>query len=209
MLGVAVSWSTRIDNNPSAGAKVVTVILPNAEQATLDAMSTALQRGGLEIGNLAYGFLLQKTGMTSSGPTTVTMTVPEDWVTMNGGKDSIRIVSIADDGTAEVLHTWFDGYDTYSGHMVFKATAPYSGLGTSYWLISVKPYVPAPSVTPVPEPTPVAGQMAPPQVPAGSATTKTTTTTTGLWPVMGVGGALAAMALVGIALLIVIRRRKE
>lgn len=208
MLGVAVSWSTKINDNPSADAQVTTAVLPNADQSTLDAMTSSLHRGGLDINNVAYGMVLLKNGMSSSGPTMVTMTVPQHWVDQNGGNDAIRIVSINGDGTAEVLHTWFDGYDSYSGHPTFKATSTENGLGVSYWLISVKPYVPTSqeAVTPVSGTVaPGTGQLAPTQA---AVSTAGKTTTTGLWPVMGVGGALAALALVGIALLVYFRRNK-
>jgi len=203
MLGVSVSWSTLITGNPTPNARVTTAIQPIADQSTRDALSAALHRGGLDIGNVAYGMILQKTGMSSSGPTTVTMTVPQTWVDRNGGNDAMRIVEINDDGTVEVLHTWFDRYDSISGYPVFKATSTQSGLGASFWLMSVIPYTPAPVVT-----APESGQMAPTQVPVATRTSGTSTPASGVPLMMMIGGILAALSIVGVATMIIIRRSK-
>ncbi len=203
MLGVTVSWSTLITGNPTPNARVVTAVQPIADSSTQDALSAALHRGGLDIGNVAYGMILQKSGMSSSGPTTVTMTVPQTWVDRNGGNDAMRIVEINDDGTVEVLHTWFDRYDSLSGYPVFKATSTQGGLGASFWLMSVIPYTPAPVVA-----APESGQMAPIQAPVTSTTSGTSTTTSGVPLMMMIGGILAALSIVGVATMIIIRRSK-
>jgi len=200
MTGVTVTWTTQINDNPAANAQITTAIQPNADQSTLDAMTAGLHLGGLDINNVAYGMVFQNTGSNSTGPTTVTMTISPDWVTQNGGKDAIRIVRIADDGTVEVLHTWFSGYDSYSGYPTFTATSPQGGLGTSFWLISVNPYTPPTSTA-----TPVGAQMAPTQAPA---TSTTPVASNGVPLMMTIGGIFAALAIVGVATMIVIRRNK-
>ena len=203
MLGVTVSWSTLITGNPTPNARVITAVQPIADSSTRDALSAALHRGGLEISTVAYGMILQKSGMSSSGPTTVTMTVPQMWVDRNGGNDAIRIVEINDDGTVEVLHTWFDRYDSLSGYPVFKATSTQGGLGASFWLMSVIPYTPAPVVA-----APESGQMAPIQAPTASTTSGTSTPASGVPLMMMIGGILAALSIVGVATMIIIRRSK-
>jgi hypothetical protein len=53
---------------------------------------------------------------------------------------------------------------------------------------------------------PAPGQLAPPQVPAGSATTTTTGAATGGLSLMGIAGIVALIAIIGVALLVFIRR---
>ena len=207
MPGVSVSWTTQFDNNPLPNTQVATVVLPTVDQLTLDSISTALHRGLLDVNSESYGMVVQTNGVSTSGPTTVSMTVSPAWVTQNGGNDAIRIVRIANDGTVEVLHTWVDGVDQSSGYTIFKGTSPSGGLG-AFWLISVIPYTQPVSVqatSSAPAAAPVSGQLAPTQA---QVTSSSTTGSTGLWSVMGVGGALAALAIIGVALLIYLRRNK-
>jgi len=209
MPGVSVSWLTQIDNNPSPNTRFTTVVLPSGDPLSRDSVSTALRLGGLDIGSMAYGMFVQTNGISTSGPTTVSMTVSPEWVTQNGGNNAIRIVRIATDGTPEVLHTWVDGVDPSSSYQIFKATSSRGGLGT-FWLVSVIPYTPAtivPAVQEAPAPAaPVSGQLAPAQTLADAKTQ--TPSTDSLWPVLGVGGALAALAIIGIALVTYLRRNK-
>ncbi|MFA4848829.1 MAG: ice-binding family protein [Methanoregula sp.] len=216
MPGVAVSWATVIDDAPAMNSKVTTAILPNVDQSTLNALITELNRGGLDISNLAYGMAIQQTGVNTLSPTHVSMSASQSWVTLSGGRDNIRIIGIANDGTTEVLNTWYDGYDHNSGYLIFKATSIQSGLGTSYWLVAVKPYTPAPAtisiepvtmpisspVAPVSSIAPGTGQMAPTQAPA-----TTTSTSTGI-PIILVGGILAALVLIGVGVITYTRRNK-
>jgi hypothetical protein len=195
MVDVSVSWVTYITDFPETGAMFTTSIQPTADQATMNAFTTAFHLVGLDINSLAYVMIVQKNGVILNGPATVTMTVPESWVTDNGGISSIKIVRMADDGTTTVLPTSFNGYVLSNGYMTFTATSP-DGLST-WGLVATKPYTPAE--------VPSSGQMAPTQAPAAAPTT----TSGGLWPVMGVGGALAALVIVGIALLLYYQRNKD
>jgi hypothetical protein len=216
MPGVAVSWATVIDDSPATDAKITTAIQPNVDESTLNKLTAELNRGGLDIRDLVYGMVIQQTGTRSLSPTHISMSAPQSWVTLNGGRDNIMIIGIASDGTTEVLNTWYDGYDPTSGYLVFKATSIQSGLGTSYWLVSVKPYTPAPATvsieqvtvpisstaTPVSSTVPGTVQMAPTQVPA-----TTTSTSTGI-PIILVGGFLAALVLIGVGVMTYTRRNK-
>jgi hypothetical protein len=195
MVDVSVSWVTYITDFPETGAMFTTSIQPTADQATMNAFTTAFHLVGLDINSLAYVMIVQKNGVILNGPATVTMTVPESWVTDNGGISSIKIVRMADDGTTTVLPTSFNGYVLSNGYMTFTATSP-DGLST-WGLVATKPYTPAE--------VPSSGQMAPTQAPAAAPTT----TSGGLWPVMGVGGALAALVIVGIAILLYYQRNKD
>jgi hypothetical protein len=207
MTGVTVSSTTWINENPATNAQITTAIQPTADQSTLDASTTALHLGGLDINNVGYGMVIQKTGLTSTGPTNVMMTISQDWVTLNGGNDAMRIIGINNDGTVEVLHTWFGGYDPYSGYPIFKATSPHGGLGMSYWLVSVKPYAPVPAAVPLSAAALNSGQKAPIQAPVAS-TTPEASTTGGIPLMMTIGGIFAALIIVGVAMMIVIRRNK-
>ncbi len=199
MPGVAVSWNTQINEySASTDARITTVILQKVDASILNAFATALHNVGLELGNLAYVMIAQKTGVTPTGPATVTMTASQNWVTQNGGMDAIRIIAISDDGVTEVLTPSFAGYDRDSGYLTFKATTSHSLWITG--LVAVTPYTPgAPVSGQAPK-----GQMAPPQTQGDSAIPGTST---GM-PIMLVGGILAALAIIGIALMVYIRRNK-
>jgi hypothetical protein len=117
MVDVSVSWITYISDYPVTGSQFTTSIQPTADQATMDAFTTAFHLVGLEINSLAYVMIVQKNGVILNGPATVTMTVPEDWVTQNGGISAIKIVRMADDGTTTVLSTSFNGYALNNGYI--------------------------------------------------------------------------------------------
>ena len=164
MPGVAVTWATVISDKPDANAKMTTAIQQTPSPVTLDAYTTALALAGKDIGSLAYVMVVQKTGITSTGPATVTMTAPQDWVTNNGGTDAISIVRMADDGTTEVLAATFDGYDKDSGYLTFKALSP-NGLST-FGLVATVPHVGAAATAAQPTSAAPSGQQAPPQATA-------------------------------------------
>ena len=153
--GVSVTWATRINDTPVAGAYISTAIQQVPSLSALDAFTAALHSSGQDIGNLAYVMVVRKNGLTSTGPATITMTLPQDWVTRNGGTAAIRIVRMGDDGTSEVLPTSSGGYDPGSSYLVFTATSP-NGL-SEFGLVAVKSYTPVP--------VPIPGQMAPTQAP--------------------------------------------
>lgn len=129
MPGVAVSWITQIENNPAPDARITTIIQQNADPLTRERFSTALQRVGKKIGSLAYVMIVQKSGITSTGPATITMNVPQNWIDRNGGLGAITIVRAAEDGTTEILSTSFDGYNSDTGYPRFMAESP-QGLST-------------------------------------------------------------------------------
>ncbi|MFA4848463.1 MAG: fibronectin type III domain-containing protein [Methanoregula sp.] len=186
--GVSVTWATRINDNPVTDAYITTAIQQDTTPSTLNAFITALHLAGQDIGNLAYVMIVQKTGLISTGPATITMTIPQDWVTRNGGTDAIRIVRMGDDGTSEVLQTSFVGYDSDSSYLIFRAASP-KGLST-FGLVAVKSYMLAPM--------PTSDLVTPTQAPV----TPFTKPSTGL-PLMGIAGVIAAamVIIIGVALL--------
>ncbi|MDD1690617.1 MAG: PKD domain-containing protein [Methanoregula sp.] len=194
MPGVTVWWTTRINDPPAPDARIITVIRQDPDMSTLDTFTNAFHRTGLEISSLAYVMIIQETGTTSTGPATISMTAPQDWVTRNGGIDAIQIVRMGDDGTTECLITSFTGYDRNNGYLIFTAASPH-GLST-FGLVATKPYTP---------PAPVSGQMAPVPGPAAQATGNEASASVPLMMAMGI--VFAVLALIGAAVLISIRRK--
>jgi PKD repeat protein len=195
MPDVTVSWTTEINNNPAPDARLTTVIQQNPDPSALNVFTTAFNLAGLDIGSLAYVMVVQKTGIPSTGPATVSMTVPRDWVTRNGGINVIAIARMADDGTTEVLATTFAGYDPGTGYMTFTATSQH---GLSTWgLFAVKPHTASSA--------PASGQVAPVTAPAG-ATSSPAPSTAGLL-IAGVAGIAAVLVITGVTLRSLIRRK--
>jgi hypothetical protein len=203
MPGVSVSWTTQINDFPAQNAQITTVIQQNADQSTMDAFTTAFHLVGKDIGSLAYVMMAQKTGVTSSGPATVTMTVSRDWILQNGGIENIMIVRMADDGKTEVLPTMFVGYDPKSDYLTVKAESP-NGLST-FGLVAMKPYTPAAASISVPA---VSVQKAPTQAPAQVPAAVPTTTKDASTTLPFVGIALVS-ALVIIGIVVLITRRNK
>jgi hypothetical protein len=199
MPGVAVSWNTQINEYSASDARINTAILQKVDVSILNAFATALHQVGLDLGNLAYVMITHKTGVTLTGPATVTMTASQNWVSQNGGMDAIRIIAISDDGVTEVLTPSFTGYDRDSGYLTFKATTSHSLWITG--LVAVTPYTPGAATVYGQTSN---GQMAPVQTQGDSTIPGTST---GM-PIMLVGGILAALAIIGIALMVYIRRNK-
>jgi hypothetical protein len=203
MPGIAVSWTAMINDYPAPGARITTMIQQTADQSTMDAFTDALHQAGPDTGSLAYIMTIEMTGLNATGPATVIMTAPGDWVTRNGGIQSIMIGRMADDGTTEILSTSFDGYDSMNGYLTFTAISP-QGLGNSvFGLIGVKPY------TPVSAPVsgtivPASGQAAPDQVPAPALPVAST----GLPPVR-TAGVIVVVVILGLAMLGIIWRNRK
>jgi len=191
--GVSVTWATRINENPAPGAHITTAIQQVSSPYTLRAFTTALHLAGLDSGTLAYIMMVEKTGLTATGPATVTMTLPQDWVTRHGGTSAIRIVRMDDDGTSEVLPTSFGGYDRDSSYLIFTAES-LKGLSTS-GLVAVKAYTPAPA------PAPGREMLAPVTVPPAAGPSA------GL-PFLGIAGIIATTMVIIIGVVLLLFRRK-
>jgi len=109
-----------------------------AESVTPDLLneyqSTALENNK-RVDDVAYSVTVTRNSLATTGPATVMLTAPPDWVLTHGGTNAVGIVHIADDGTAELLTTTYSGQDT-SGNIIFEATSP-NGL-SSFSLVALK-----------------------------------------------------------------------
>jgi hypothetical protein len=147
MDGAAGSWSGTATSQPSAGASITTTFsaTPPA-QNTLAAFQSVYEVQGSTINGIAFTMTVSKTGVATSAPATITMSVPRSWVESHGGNTAISIVRQGDDGLTESLSTRFTGYDPITGAAIFEATSPH-GLSI-FALVALKPVAaPAGNIT--------------------------------------------------------------
>jgi hypothetical protein len=104
----------------SEGAEV-NLTLAKPKDKDILAFEAAMIKEGRELEAVAFTMTVKKTNITATGPATITMTVPPDWVARNGGITAVSIVRTADDGTTQVLPTTFVGIDFKTGNLVFEA----------------------------------------------------------------------------------------
>lgn len=104
-------------------ATIGATLVENVSENVVSAYHLALLNEGLDVSEIAYTLKVTKNGIETSGPATITMTVPPEWVNSCGGMDQIRILRLADDGTTQVLETVFKGYDADRNY-VFEAASP-------------------------------------------------------------------------------------
>ncbi len=150
MEGVSGAWSVDITKLSGAPASISTSIIQQPSAAVQNSFRTALQATKLDVAQIAYVMQVTKNNISSTGPATVSMSVPQNWINNYGGIDAVRIIRNGDDGSTEVLTTKFSNYDMDTGYLNFKAPSP-KGLST-FGIVAVKTYVPGaatPSVTPV------------------------------------------------------------
>ncbi len=150
MEGVSAAWSVDITKLSGTPASISTSIIQQPSAAVQNSFRTALQATKLDVAQIAYVMQVTKNNISSTGPATITMSVPQNWINNYGGIDAIRIVRNGDDGSTEVLTTKFANYDLNTGYLNFKALSP-NGLST-FGIVAVKTYVPSvttPAVTPV------------------------------------------------------------
>jgi hypothetical protein len=119
---VSISVDTPLATIPE-NAAITTTISETANPGILDAFRSAAQSQNQQVKGIAYNAYITKTNFVPTGPATVTLTIPPDWVTNHGGIPSIGIAHISDEGTASILRTDYTGYDN-AGNMVFQATSP-------------------------------------------------------------------------------------
>jgi PKD repeat protein len=95
---------------------------------TAETYNALLAQDNQSIAGIAYLMKFQKGNLTSTGAANVTMTVPQSWVDLHGGKDAVRIARTSDEtGMTELLITTYIGPDP-GGNMVFSGDSPH---GTS------------------------------------------------------------------------------
>jgi hypothetical protein len=147
MDGAAGSWSGTATSQPSAGASITTTFsaTPPA-QNTLAAFQSVYEVQGSTINDIAFTMTVSKTGVATSAPAKITMSVPRSWVESHGGINVINIARQGDDGITESLSTQFTGYDPTTGAAIFEATSPH-GLSI-FALVALKPVAaPAGNIT--------------------------------------------------------------
>jgi hypothetical protein len=123
MTGATAGWSAASTSQPASGATITTTISMAPPTETLAAFQSAYQVQGQGINAVAYTMTVSKSGITSTGPATITMAVPLSWVESHGGLNSIGIARAADDGTVSTLATTYT-VDTATGMVTFTAQSP-------------------------------------------------------------------------------------
>lgn len=155
---VSFSLDTALASVPD-NAVITTTVTETIDPGVLNAYQRAAANAGRQVQDVAYSVEVGKTGLTSAGPATVTLTVPPDWVMSRGGTRSIAIAHLADDGTADLLAAEYSGLDK-TGAIIFTATSP-KGL-SSFSLVSMKD-MPATTVAGTGETRPVSTPAPTPQ----------------------------------------------
>jgi PKD repeat protein len=87
-----------------------------------------------------YTLTVKEIAVPATYSSTITMSVPAEWVSAHGGINSVVIGRIGDDQTGALLKTSFSGYDP-NGNMEFVAISP-EGLSI-FGLITIKGPLPA------------------------------------------------------------------
>jgi hypothetical protein len=126
---------------PDSRIKVILAETPPADMQTI--FETAAQNLGLHLRSVSHIVSVQTVNLGSPSNTTITMSVSPGWVTTTG-RNTVRIIRVADDGTIEILKTEPFGYDQF-GNNVFVAESPH-GFST-FGLISILEVSESPPVT--------------------------------------------------------------
>jgi len=151
---VSVSFKADLTSLPPTDATITAVIAETPGPATQVAIDQAVTEQGYQLDAIAYTMDVTKTNLDDGkdiGPATVTMSVTPSWVANHGGVDGVKIARFADDGTSQLLETWYIGPDS-SANMVFAGSSP-GGLSI-FSLISVKAH--AEAIAPSSQPAPAA-----------------------------------------------------
>ena len=120
---VSVSLDASLGSVPEHAAVTIT-LLDTASQETRGAFQLAAQSNNRQIEAIAYVMNVGKTNLAVTGPATVTMTVPPDWVMSHGGIETVVISRTGDDQRGELLQTHYTGSDAH-GNMVFEGLSPH------------------------------------------------------------------------------------
>ena len=132
-----VAGSVRaILNSIGQPVKIENTITGDIPLTTFEKYNTLLAQNNQSVAGIAYLMKFQRGNLTSTGAANVTMTVPQSWVELHGGKDAVRITRISDEtGKTELLKTIYIGPDS-GGNMVFQGDSPQ---GTSlFGLVTAK-----------------------------------------------------------------------
>ncbi len=119
---VSISVDTPLATIPE-NAAITTTISETVNPGIQDAFRLAAQSQNQQVKGIAYNAYITKTNFVATGPATVILTIPPDWVTKHGGIPAVGIAHISDEGKSTILITDYKGYDN-AGNMVFQATSP-------------------------------------------------------------------------------------
>lgn len=136
MPNIQVSWTTTVTTTPPAGASIQTSVLGTLDEATLAQYQSYLADIHETYNGLAYAVVVEKTGITSTGPATLSMMVPIDWLINQGGINSIAVIHTGDDGNMEFLTPSVTFMDPVTGMATLSVFSP-NGLST-FSLVSVR-----------------------------------------------------------------------
>jgi len=129
--GVAVDLGS-IPSNPA----IPSSLAEGAPAGITEGFLLAAMEDGCIVNDVACTLTVQGSALPDIKSAVITMAIDPSWVTEHGGRDAIRIVRVADDGSSEVLVTQYRGM-TADGLMAFTAASP-GGL-SSFGLVSVSP----------------------------------------------------------------------
>ena len=129
------AWLNTQLNEIEHGSMITTTLSEPVNEEHNQGFENALKKEGKDIQAVDYTMTVTKTNITTTHSANITMTASPKWVEDNGGKDSIYIVRLGDDGKKQVLKTRFVGNDT-AGNMIFEAESP-DGLSV-FGLVSAK-----------------------------------------------------------------------
>lgn len=110
--------------NPDAVIETSLYERPSDRAST--AFSLVAAQDGLNIDSTAYAVYISKSNLTagdSISNAVLRFTAGEAWVDANGGKDAVRVMREADNGTCYFLETRYVGDDGL-GNMIFEAISP-------------------------------------------------------------------------------------
>jgi|GEM_PF-2778108 len=117
---VAVSYETELASVPGDNAELATTLASEIPGSVSDAFAGLAGEDGEKVGDVAYVLSVRETAIPETSNATIMMSLPDAWVESHGGSKNIRILRMADDGTAEILPTTSTGNDE-DGNTLFSA----------------------------------------------------------------------------------------
>jgi hypothetical protein len=107
---------------PPSGSRIRVTLAEAPTGDLLEKFQSGAKSQGYIIRDAAHTVRVQTQNLDSPATATITMSVSPEWVT-TWGRNTIRILRIADEGTAEILKTTTAGYDQF-GNVIFTADSP-------------------------------------------------------------------------------------
>jgi hypothetical protein len=108
---------------PPFGSSITVTLGSAPTDELLKNFQDGAQQQGFSIRRFAYTMSVHTFNLNSSPFATITMSASPEWVTTSG-RNTVRIMRLADDGTTEMLNTSAAGYDQF-GNTIFTADSPH------------------------------------------------------------------------------------